>query len=595
MTEPRDSGPRATTAVRIPAGPPPDGPDGAPLPMHPQVVEELLRTLVKALRAIQMYLPNNPIYQRAVETTRAAFGPVWDGVTQLPLTVQESSLVWEGQTVFAGDGKGSDNVAWLLYKDGIRNLLLRPGVEDEELVPMLEVLNKARALSGDAEDDLLTLLWEQDFQYLQYQFVEVLQEGAVPVAASAGTPGLVASAPAEDLEAQRDARQQAVREEAEEEVQRSGVVKLEDFDSTLYFLDENEVAYIKERIDHEYSQDLRANAMAILYDLFETQVDQAVRGEILDILESFPPYLMAAGDLRAVAEMLREAKVLVLRARNLEGEQRDRLERFSAVLSEPAVVQEMLQALEEAAAPPPEADLAELFRELQGTALEPVLAALPRITRPGIREMLERVVTRLADSYPAEVHRILGSPESDALTGAVALAGRLKMQSAVAGLGQSLQHPDPGIRLASAQALGAIASPGAQQALEKALGDDDREVRLFAVRVLGERGYRGALKAVEAMVLGKGAETADLTERQAFFEAYARIAGAQAVAPLVEILNAGGGLFKKKASPETRACAAMALARLKAPEARAALNGAANDKEVVVRNAVARALREAAP
>ena len=50
------------------------------------------------------------------------------------------------------------NNAALVYKDGIRNLLLRPGVEDEELVPMLEVLNKARALSGDAEDDLLTLL-----------------------------------------------------------------------------------------------------------------------------------------------------------------------------------------------------------------------------------------------------------------------------------------------------------------------------------------------------------------------------------------------------------------------------------------------------
>ena len=592
MTEPRSSGPRITSAIQVPVGPTPAGADGNPLPMHPQLLEEALRNFVKAIRATQMYLPNNPIYQRAVDTTRAAFKPMWEEVDEVNIVVNEAALIWEGQTVYSSTSK-ADSIAWLLFKDGIRSLQLRPGVEDEELTPFLEVINKARTLPNDAEDDLLTLLWEYDFQFLHYQFVEVLQEGVSTVQAE-GTPGLMTSAPADDMAAQRDARQQAVKEEAEEQVNQSKVVRVEDFDGTLYFLDEAEVAYIKEQIGHEYSQDLRANAMAILYDLFETQTTADVRGEILTILESFPPYLMAAGDLRAVAEMLREAKVLALRARHLEAPHRDRLDQFAAVLSEPAVVEEMLQAIEEAVQPPPEADLAELFRELRGTALEPVLAWLPKITKEQVRQMLERVVTRLAEGFPADVHKILGTPESEALPGAVALAGRLKMQSAVTGLGQSLGHPDPTIRLASAQALGAIGSPGALQALEKGLADPDREVRLFAVRVVAEKGYKGALRAVEALVLGKNVETIDLTERQAFFEAYARIAGGAALAPLNEIAGAKGGLFKKNFAPETRACAVMALARIKSPDARAAIEKMAQDKEVVVRNAVARALREVA-
>ena len=591
MTEPRETGPRTTIAVQIPVGPPPDGPDGNPLPMHPQLLEEVLRTLTKAFRATQMYLPNNPVYQRAVENLRTAFKPMWEEVDEVNLVIHETELVWEGQTVYANAGKG-DNIAWLFFKDGIRSLLLKSGVEAEELVPLLEVINKARTLPTDAEDDLLTLLWEYDFQYLQYQFVEVLQEGVQQVTASGGTPGLVSSAAPDDVVAQRDARQQAVKEEADDAVNKSQVVRLEDFDSTLYFLDEAEVAYLKEQIGREYSQDLRANAMGTLYDLFETQTEHVVREEILTILESFPPYLMAAGDLRAVAEMLREAKVLVLRARNLDTPHRDRLDQFAAVLSEPAVVEEMLQALEEAVTPPPEADLAELFRELRGTALEPVLAWLPKISKEQVRQMLERVVTRLAESFPADVHKILGTPESEALPGAVALAGRLKMQSAVAGLGLTLQHADPAIRLAAAQGLGGIGSPGALQTLERGLGDSDREVRLVVVRVMAEKAYKGALKAVEALVLGKNVESIDLTERQAFFEAYARIAAAAALAPLSEIAGAKGGLFKKNFAPETRACAVMALARIKGPEARAAIEKAAQDKEVVVRNAVARALRE---
>jgi HEAT repeat protein len=48
-----------------------------------------------------------------------------------------------------------------------------------------------------------------------------------------------------------------------------------------------------------------------------------------------------------------------------------------------------------------------------------------------------------------------------------------------------------------------------------------------------------------------------------------------------------------KERPEVRACAAMALGKLKLPEAREILQRASEDKELVVRNAVSRALREA--
>jgi HEAT repeat protein len=85
----------------------------------------------------------------------------------------------------------------------------------------------------------------------------------------------------------------------------------------------------------------------------------------------------------------------------------------------------------------------------------------------------------------------------------------------------------------------------------------------------------------------------DLTEKMAFFEAYSAIAGAQALKPLTSILL-DRGLLRMKEPPEIRACAAVALGRLKTPEAREVLQRAADDKELVVRNAVSRALREAA-
>lgn len=549
--------------------------------------------LMKSLRATQIYLPNNPIYQRAVEGIRTAFAPIWAVLDDLAFSVTESDFMWDEQSVYHQPSR-SDSLAWTLYKDGLRLLSFQRGVETEEIIRFLEVVNKVRSLPAEAEDDLLTLLWEQDFQLIRYTFNEAPSDGAVPavtgppVAGFASSGGPATGVTAEDV---RASRRDAVAEDAQAP-RLPGVVQLDDADSTLYFLDEQEIQYIAREMKAEYDQDLRANVMAFLYDLFEIQTAPETRDEILTILESFPVYLLAAGDLRAVAQMLRETKVLAMRGRALDEQHRERLELFARQLSEPNVVAELLRAIDEATAPPAEADLTELFRELRGSALEPVMVWLPRAANQTAREMLERVAVQLAEANPAEILRILGSPESEALASAITLSGRLKLLPSVPGLAQNLGHDDPAIRLAAAKALSEIASPGAFSALERALADDDREVRLHVVRVLGGRGHKGALKAVEAVVLAKTAEDRDLTERQAYFDAFAVIAGTASLAPLAEIVQGGSGLFKRKASPGTRACAVTAIARIKHPDVRGIVEKATQDKEAVVRTAASRALRE---
>ena len=134
---------------------------------------------------------------------------------------------------------------------------------------------------------------------------------------------------------------------------------------------------------------------------------------------------------------------------------------------------------------------------------------------------------------------------------------------------------------------------GAMTVVDKGIEDPDRGVRLAAVRAAGTKGYKGALRRIEAVVLGRSLKDMDLTEKMAFFEAYGAIAGVNALKPLTSILLERG-LLKMKEAPETRACAAIALGRLKTSEARDVLQRAADDKELVVRNAVNRALREAA-
>jgi HEAT repeat protein len=549
-------------------------------------VSELINGLVKALRAFHMYLPNNPIYQRATENLRIAFLPVWAALDQLVLTVAETDFTWDDQLVYHQVNK-SESLAWGLFKDGMRSLTICRGAELDELPRFLETINRARFLPADAGDDLLTLLWEQEFELIQYKFIEIIGEGGGAVPEQTGSY----SPPGAD---QDQAAQQRHSQAAEEAPPRpKGVVDLEEFDSTLYFLDEKEINQVAREVEEEYSRDVRGAALNVLFDLFELQNEPEIRSEILSAVEHLFPNFLNLRDFRTAANILRECGQLAQRTPGLREEHTQRLAGFVAKLSEAAIVSQLLQSLDEAPTLAGEAHVAELLQELRASALEPILTWIPNLSSAPLRTLLEGVADRLAEAHPSEVLRILKDPDSPALASVVTLCGRLGLHQTVPGLGGTVTHPLEAVRLASVQALAQLATPAAMALIDKALDDNDRGVRLAAVRVVGGRGYKGAQRRVEAIVLGKALKEMDLTEKMAFFEAYGAIAGASGLKPLSALLLPRG-MLRMKESSEVRACAAIAIGKVRTPEARELLQRAADDKDLVVRNAVSRALRETA-
>lgn len=570
--------------------------DGAStdLALPPAQVEELLEALAKALRAHHLYLPNNPIYQRATENLRAAFQPIWEATDDLALDVSESNLRWEGNVVYSNSNR-SESIAWVFFKDGVRSVTLLPGVEQNEIVGLLDVVHKARTLQSEDSDDLLTLLWEKDFQRIRYVFQDLTSDlggvslpGSGEVRVPATMPGGVAGAVADEV-GETTSRGGAATEQ-ESAPARSGIVKSEDFDTTLYFLDEKEIGYIRDAVQGEYAQDLRRNVLAMLFDVLELQPYPTVRAELISILESFLPYLLGAGDFSSVAYVLREAKAVLTRAREVLPEHRKALEDLPGRLSQEQSLAQLLQSLDEASVHPAPEELGELFSELRGEALPTLFAWLPKLSNARIRDVVEAAVGRLAAANPLVVVGAMQSADAGVVAEAVKLSGKLKLQQAVGALGQALGHVEPAIRVATVQALSEIASAAAIQAIERGLEDADREVRLASIRIIGAHQSRSALPRIAEVVRGKSMRERDLTEKMAFFEAYGSLVGESGVASLDGILNSGGFL-RRKEDPQTRACAAMALGKIGTPSARASLEKASSDKEALVRNAVNRALR----
>lgn len=576
-------------------------PDSSQPPFDPGVVEEMLRSLDKTVRAYQLYMHNNPTYLRSLETLRGTFRPIWANTEFLTLTVSDTQFTWSGVPVLSEAEKASDSLPWTLYKDGVREITLTPGFEGEELEQFLAIIPRVRK-SAAHEDDLLTILWEQEFAFLAYRYVDVSSEPGLPLdtSAEAGrwpvTPGEVIEDPrsvVEEARAEQETGAGRPGGSKTEELKQSpsGIVSMEDFDSTLYFLDASEIAYLRTETEREYATDLRQVVFNALLDIFELQTELVVRQEVAQNIDALTLHLLAGRQFSTVAYLLREIGQVLERAKDLPPDVRARFEQLPDRLSEPAALSQLLQAMDEAETLPPQDELSQLFEQLRASALGTIFGWLSQITNPKLRPLLEVAAERLAQSNTAELVRLISSAEGDVAMEAVRRAGGLKTAAAVPALGRVLGEPYRDLRVAAVTALVEIGTPGAMQSLEKALDDVDRDVRFAAIKALTQKSYKPALARATQMLKARELKDLDRTERVAIFELYGSLCGDGGVLLLDELLNGKGGLFARKEDPEIRACAALALGKVGTQRAQGALQKAMGERDVIVRTAVNRSLR----
>src|SRR4051812_17508878 len=414
-----------------------------------------MRLLVKAIRAQQLYAPNNPMHKQAIDALRNGFANVWAETPELDLKVGETELQWSGVSVLADPVKSGDSLAWLLYKDGLRELRLAKGVEDGEIIRLLEILGRARKATID-DDDLPTMMWEADFTTIGYSYRDAQADG--------GDTREISRVQGPPTDISPEEVQLSVEQSATHRA--SGVVNMADFDQTLYFLDEREVDYLKQEISREYDQDLRTNVVAALLDVFEQQASDAVREECLDYVETMLAFLLASGNFRGVAYLLAETRAAAARPGDLSAAMRKRIDTLPDRLSAPEAVGQLLQSLDDAPMLPPRDELQLLFDQLRPTALATIFGWLPKVRDDRLRALVIEVAGRIAASNTAELVKLIDSPDVAVSNEAMRRAGGLQAQAAVAALSRLLADPDTKRRYLASQALAEIGSAGAMQALE---------------------------------------------------------------------------------------------------------------------------------
>ncbi|MCP4868758.1 MAG: HEAT repeat domain-containing protein [Proteobacteria bacterium] len=135
-------------------------------------VAQLLFNLAKTARSFGFYDRENQAIKMFLEELEKGFEEILTEHGVIRLLVGADRFVYDSQEVYH-DGDRENGMPFRLYRDGVRALVFKPGLTQDELEELLDILAKRASTGRNAEEeDLVTLLWKKSFEHVTYSAVE---------------------------------------------------------------------------------------------------------------------------------------------------------------------------------------------------------------------------------------------------------------------------------------------------------------------------------------------------------------------------------------------------------------------------------------
>jgi hypothetical protein len=142
---------------------------------HLPAVRELFNTTVKTAKAMNLYMGKGASVQRFVEDLAAAAQSLFQLADRIIVEVRPDGLFFEDKAVEKVE-EGKQGIAYEMFADGVRELILMRGIDRRELLDLVEVLRTRRGQLEEAGQDMVTFLWSKNFTHLRFSVVDSFLE-----------------------------------------------------------------------------------------------------------------------------------------------------------------------------------------------------------------------------------------------------------------------------------------------------------------------------------------------------------------------------------------------------------------------------------
>lgn len=533
-------------------------------------VRDTLRTLTKTQKTFAVYPKDNPIYQKFASELFDKLNLFFESDEELIFDVQQYSLLFKGHEVFRSEDK-TDNMALLLFADGIRQITFQKGLTLEEITDFIDILRFAPKSQASDDDDIVTLLWEKNIRNMSYAAVEETIDDNLAI---------------EEMLLHEEIFPSGTTEEAI--LPGTNHREVSEWPVDMTVAQAKAVTGIKiEHLKDEFSklneESLLAAVVELFFDLLIYEEAADAFTELVNNLSRILGMSMQKGDLQTPIRIMKGLK-------NISSmySAPDQAALIDSVLEKAATVNNLTLLFQMATVPE---DIRQYLRLLGKNALTPSMHILGELLDRKQRRLLCEILAELGEQEIETLAERLDDPRWYVVRNIVMILGMTRNPAIVTHITKAMKHGDLRVRKEVLRAIETFKTEETKKILLTAVRDEDLTVRvnaLMSVRRFGDPGLFHDLKGYASF---DELRKKTFEEKKELLRTLAVTGGAWSF-PLLADLFKKRGIIEKDDVTEVRIAAAYGLGLTGQPEAMELLKKEAGSRKRPLREACLKALME---
>ena len=552
-------------------------------------VKRVLKLLDKTAKSNRTYGATNPV---ALKFSQQLFEELSNHLAtyaKLTFLVTRGELLCKDEVVYQAEKEGgSENLAFKLYADGIRELVLHQGLTQEDLLFFLDALWASQDKEND--DDIVTRLWQKNLAALTLVTAEEIAK------ASGGSDAFLKLNP---LTTSDSTLRELLDQERKKKNAQSGSSESQSaaqqkarFQSGLvgYEVTEDELAALAKEIEQENQQDSTTYILDVLTAILASEQSPALLTKLCSLWGHVITALVQSGQwavLETVLSILHETEAV---RPDIAEDHKQQLATLLTSLGKP----EHIKSVESYLNRTPNANTEGLSTVLLMMGTEAVsllcslLANLEHSTHQAIvsetlhalaKDHSEPLLRGLTDRRPAYVRNLL------------AIVAKWNNPIFTEAVEKLVRYPDAQVRKEAIRVFGLLKPNGNGARLILCLSDTDDSVRIAALKLLANGQYTAPFPQWTPILSDDTFWERPLSEKRGLYQAIRATCGDDAI-PYWQGLFTEWAWTNRKKKEECAVLAAEALGKLATPGAIATLELGKKKGSAAVRQACTMALTQ---
>jgi len=557
-------------------------------------VKRVLKLLDKTAKSNRTYGSTNPVAQKFTQQLFEELTHHLAVHSRLAFLIQRTELLCKDSVVYQAEKEGgSESIAFKLYADGIRELVLHQGLTQEDLSFFLISL-WSDADTNEDDDDIVTRLWSRNLSTITLVTVEELSKFSAGNDGFIRIDGSMSSSDSTLRELLDREREHKKRGGAGTDPESGGAGNAKSrFQSGLagYEVTEEELAVLAQEIEAERKQDNLMYILDMLTAILASEKSSVLLTKLFSLWSNVVESLLREGKwtvLENVLSLLHETDAV----RPDLGEEHK--QQLASLLNGLGRV-ERVKMIEVYLNRNPNADvkgLSTILSLMKTDAVTSLCSLLANITSPVHQAIVSEALAVLAKDHPDPLLRGLSDRRPGYVRNLLSILikwNNLKFAEPVEKL---IRYPDAQVRREVIRALGLFRPNGNGAKLLSLSTDEDEGVRFAALKLLMSGQYTVPFSLWSPLLSEEGFMDRPISERRAVFHAVRATCGDEAV-PYWQRLMTEWAWMNRRKKEELAVIGAETLGKLATPAAIAALSIGAQKGSAGVRQACAAALSQA--